>query len=115
MSQWVTTLAAINMVSRALSSLSSVRAMRNQKASESSFSSRLKDEIERKVAVAKEAKRVMELYDSDNDGRISLRESGMEPNEFARWDLNGDGYVTENEINILWSNWGPFSGKVNKV
>ncbi|GEM_PF-1584080 len=115
MSQWLTAISAINMLSRAISSISSRRAVNHQKATGGAFSSRLKEEIEAKVSLAREVKKVMELYDSNNDGKISLQESGMEPREFARWDLNGDGYVTENEINILWSNLGPFDRKVNRM
>ncbi|MCX8064889.1 MAG: hypothetical protein N3G21_06920 [Candidatus Hydrogenedentes bacterium] len=115
MTQWLTAITAINMLSRVISSLSFRKAGSSQKILGESFHSRLKKEIESKYTVEQNARKILELYDSDRDGKISLRESGMEAQEFARWDMNGDSFVTVDEIKVLYSNLGPFVGKEDKV
>lgn len=103
------------MLSRVVSSFASKRTTSVHNPAEKVFSSHLKNEIESKYAIEQNARKIVELYDSDGDGKISLRESGMETHEFARWDINGDGFVSVDEIKILWPNMGPFNSKSNKV
>ncbi|MGC9053939.1 MAG: EF-hand domain-containing protein [Candidatus Hydrogenedens sp.] len=34
----------------------------------------------------------------------------MTVQEFQQWDTNKDGYITAQEIQMLWSHLGPFKG-----
>ena len=44
------------------------------------------------------AEHTMNLFDSDDDGKLTVSELGMGERKFAGLDSNGDGFVTKNEL-----------------
>jgi len=106
MVQWLTGLSAINSLAKTLMVITQRKATKTQ----NNFSDVLKSEMKVKELSKDKAENLVSLYDANHDQKISVRESGMTVHEFQRWDADKDGYITAQEIQMLWSHLGPFQG-----
>ncbi len=108
MVQWIMGLNAINSLARTIRLIAQQRTERSsQKVGDKKFSDVLQKQMGMTV---KDAEAIVSLYDADQDKKVSMRESGLSEAEFQRWDVNKDGYITAQEIQMLWSHLGPFKG-----
>lgn len=104
MVQWIMGLNALNTLTKTLMMIGRKKQENHfQVEKQNSFSEFLKKEIDKE-----KADQIVSLYDSNHDGKISVRESGLTVQEFQQWDMNRDGYITAQEIQMLWSHLGPF-------
>ncbi|MGC8738065.1 MAG: hypothetical protein ACP5UA_05375 [Candidatus Hydrogenedens sp.] len=106
MVQWLTGLSAINSLAKTLMVITQKKATKPK----NNFSDVLKSELKTKELSREKAEKLVSLYDVNHDQKISARESGMTVQEFQQWDTNKDGYITAQEIQMLWSHLGPFKG-----
>lgn len=104
MIQWLAGLNAINSLAKTLMVIKQKKETKTQ----NNFSDILKSEIKKKELSKEKAESLISLYDANHDQKISIRESGMTVQEFQQWDANKDGYITAQEIQLLWSSSGPF-------
>lgn len=110
MIQWIMGLNAINSLAKTLMMIGHRKVENNyRKDSRSDFSDILKSEMAAKELSKEKVENIVALYDTNQDGKISVRESGFTVQQFQQWDVNKDGYITAQEIQMLWSHNGPFT------
>lgn len=110
MMQWIMGLNAINSLAKTLMVIGRKKVENNYpKDRGSNFSEILKTEINAKELSKEKAESIVSLYDSNQDQKISVRESGLSLQQFQQWDINKDGYITTEEIQMMWSHKGPFT------
>ena len=54
------------------------------------------------LTILEQANRLFELFDSNDDGRLTPRELSSAQGSFAKWDLNDDGQLMLSEIPRRW-------------
>ncbi|MBP8128046.1 MAG: hypothetical protein KA184_00585 [Candidatus Hydrogenedentes bacterium] len=84
-----------------------VRELRRPKAADAAFAALLQAQLQRNdpaaaqrsaEAITKQSERFISLRDADRDGRLTLEESGLTQEAFAKLDIDGDGALTAAEV-----------------
>ncbi len=109
MMQWIMGLNAINSLTKTLMMIGHKKIENNYPKNTRSFSEILKSEINEKKLSKEKAESIISLYDSNQDWKISVRESGLPIQQFQQWDINKDGFITSEEIQMMWFRNGPFT------